>query len=316
MASRGRQMTSAVSVCIPAYRAEAFIGETIRSVLAQQHQDWELVVVDNASDDETAEVVRGFDDDRIRVVVNDRNLGAIANWNLAVSLTRHSLVKLLCADDLLRPECLGVEAHTLDLQPGVALVAGRRDFIDAESNVVARARGLQGLVGRQSPQGVRKRVARCGYNPIGEPSATMFRREAFDATSGFTDDFPYAMDLDLWLRLLDHGDMIGLADTLSAFRVSPSSGTAGLISVQSRHQRQLLRWLARAYPGDVGRLDVASGLILSHAHSLVRRRLLARARAADGSATWNDDQVTAFFHGTSAEDDVDGRGPNSPADRA
>ena len=119
-----------VSVCIPAYNAARFIGEAIGSVLAQTCRDFELVVVDDASADDTVDVVRRFSDPRLRLLRNARNLGLAGNWNRATSEARGRYVKLLCQDDLLRPDCLADQVAVLD-HPGngdVALVCARRDI--------------------------------------------------------------------------------------------------------------------------------------------------------------------------------------------
>ncbi|GAA3438080.1 glycosyltransferase family 2 protein [Kutzneria kofuensis] len=80
--------TPAVSVCVPAYQAERFLGATMRSVLAQNFDNFELVVVDNASTDRTEVVAHSFDDCRIRVIRNSRVLPLAENWNLAVHSSR------------------------------------------------------------------------------------------------------------------------------------------------------------------------------------------------------------------------------------
>src|SRR5437667_3511518 len=85
----------AVSVCIPAYRGAAHIGEAIESVLAQSFADFELVVVDDASRDDTAAVVARYRDPRIRFLRNERNAGVQANWNRCLELARGRYFKPL-----------------------------------------------------------------------------------------------------------------------------------------------------------------------------------------------------------------------------
>jgi len=84
-----------VSICVPAFRRAAFIGRAISSVLMQTVEDFEIIVVDDCSPDNTKEVVEAFSDSRIRYVRNERNLGVPANLNYAISLTKGRFLVLL-----------------------------------------------------------------------------------------------------------------------------------------------------------------------------------------------------------------------------
>jgi glycosyltransferase involved in cell wall biosynthesis len=123
-------MTSAplVSVLMTAYNREAFIGASIQSVLAQSFADFELLIVDDRSTDRTVDIARGYErkDCRIRVVVNERNLGQFANRNHAAGLARGAFLKFHDSDDLMYPHCLSVMVPMLQAEPraGFGLSAG------------------------------------------------------------------------------------------------------------------------------------------------------------------------------------------------
>lgn len=108
-----------VSVVIPAYGQARFLGEAIRSVLEQTHRSVEAIVVDDASPDETPEVVRQFADPRVRCVVHERNLGLPEARNSGIRAARGSLVAFLDADDVLHPEKVRHHAALFDRDPGV-----------------------------------------------------------------------------------------------------------------------------------------------------------------------------------------------------
>ena len=213
-------MTSpAVSVCIPVYRGEQFLAETIRSVLAQTYRDFELVILDNASPDGTGRIARSFQDGRIRVETNPTVLPQPQNWRRAVELCRAPLIKLVCADDLLHPRCLELQAVLMDLDPGVAVVAARCNMIDESSRVLVSHRGLGGMTGRRTLVEVARGVVRSHANPIGDPGGVLFRREHYDTVGGWNPERNFAMDLDLWLRLLRHGEFFGRSESLAATRI-------------------------------------------------------------------------------------------------
>ena len=264
-----------VSVCLPAYRAEPFLGQAIESVLSQSHQDWELVIVDNASTDRTGEIAHSYEDARISVHTNANTISLPDNWNLAVEKARGRYVKVLPADDLIRPDCLELQAKVLDASSGLALVSCRRDFVDRDDNVVLRGRGLVGLLGDQPASRVVDRVMASGINPIGEPAAMMFRRDDFLAAGNFDASLPFPMDLELAIRLLRHGDFHGQESSLAAFRVRGDSFTGRGIGAQGAEHRAVLRRIAADDRWSISTLRLYRGLALSRVAAMKRRLLFA-----------------------------------------
>lgn len=145
-------MTPAVSVCVPAFEHARWIGRAIDSVLAQTLGDFELIVVDDCSTDGTADVVAHRRDPRIRLVRNERNLGAAGNWNRAVGMARAPLVKVLCDDDVLYPTCLERQVAVLadPRHADVALVCCGRDIVDADDRRLLTRAGF-GATARTIP---------------------------------------------------------------------------------------------------------------------------------------------------------------------
>ena len=267
------QKSPSVSVCIPVYNGERFLAETIRSVLDQSHRDFELVVLDNDSRDETARIARSFDDPRVRIESNTTTIPQPENWRRAVELCRAPLVKLLCADDLLHPRCLEYQVGPMRTDPGLAVVAARRHMVDERSRVLAPRRGLAGLTGVRSGAEVARRVLRSGANPIGEPGGVLFRREHYVAVGGWKPERRWAMDLDLWMRLLHCGEFLGLPETLAAFRVAQQRLTADNEAGVYAHQRAIMAELASSPHAQVGALDTALGHLSAPLGRLRRRAL-------------------------------------------
>ena len=94
-----------VSVSIPVYNCEAYIGEAIDSVLNQTFKDVEIIVIDNQSTDRTREIVQKYDYPNVKLIVNDTNLGMLRNWHNALNYATGEYVKILAADDILYPKC-------------------------------------------------------------------------------------------------------------------------------------------------------------------------------------------------------------------
>ena len=271
-----------VSVCIPAYRGEKFLAETMRSILDQTYSDFELVVLDNASPDDTGNIARSLGDPRVRVVTNDETIPAPDNWRRAVELCCAPLVKLVCADDLLHPRCLELQVAAMEADPGLALVASRRHMIDECSRILAPSRGLTGLIGVYSNVEVARRVVRSGVNPIGEPGGVMFRAADYAAVGGWSPLRPFTMDLDLWMRLLRCGEFLGLPEVLAAFRIGTQSMSIANENGMDRDQKAVIAGLVASPELKVRRTDIAIGRLQAPLGRLRRRLLFSSAnRRAD-----------------------------------
>ena len=270
----GNEEQAVISVCIPAYQAEAFIGATIESVIAQTYQDWELIVLDNNSPDRTGLIARSYDDPRIRVETNPATLSMAENWNAVAAMGTGRYLKVLCADDLLHPDCLAEQVAVLERNADVSFVASKRDFIGPDGEVVLERRGLRGLVGRCEADSVVRRVVRSGINPIGWPGAILLRRSIYDQIGGFDTGSRYPIDLELALRMLPHGVFFGLDRPLASFRISPGSASSTLANQGEQH-REVLRMVAADPQWSVVDGDLRRGLVLSYVETVKKSLLFA-----------------------------------------
>jgi hypothetical protein len=121
-----------VSLAMPIYNGEQYVEETIRSILAQDFADFELIITDNASTDRTEEICRRFAarDSRVRYVRNERNLGAAANYNLGFTLAQGEYLKWCAHDDLISPNCVGALVSALDQNSEAILAFPKTECID------------------------------------------------------------------------------------------------------------------------------------------------------------------------------------------
>jgi glycosyltransferase involved in cell wall biosynthesis len=122
---------------MPNYNYGRFIGEAIQSVLEQDFKDFELVIVDDCSTDESDAVIRGFSDSRIRYFRNEANIGRLKNINKCIQLSRGEYITILPSDDLYTRDSLMKRKETLDSNPSVGLVFSSAIIID-ERGVTVR----------------------------------------------------------------------------------------------------------------------------------------------------------------------------------
>ncbi len=185
-------MTSAaplVSVLMTAFNRERYIGAAIESVLAQTFEDFELVIVDDASTDGTVDVARRYAsrDERIRIAVNDRNLGDYPNRNHAASLARGRFVKYHDSDDIMYAHCLATMVPPLLAEP-------RAGFALTSAAYWPGGPCPMLLTPRLSYQ--REFLGSGLFN--GGPASALFRRDVFEALGRFG-AFGAASDYVFWL---------------------------------------------------------------------------------------------------------------------
>ena len=215
-----------VSVLVPTYNAEAYVGSCLRSVLDQTYANLEVVVVDDRSPDATFEVVvetlRGLPG--ATVLRNDENLGHRETFRRLLTTARGSLVKFVCHDDLLAPHALSRLAGALDSHPEAAMATSRRTPIDASGAALPvdylpqPPFSVDALV---DGMGAGNDVL-CGMrNWIGEPTTVLFRRELLPISGLYElGGRAPARNLDVvwWLKILAHGRLAVINDHLSSFR--------------------------------------------------------------------------------------------------
>lgn len=220
--------TPRVSICMPTFNYARYLPEAIESVLSQDYSDFELLVIDDCSQDDTITVVQAYADADQRIVfsVNERNLGMVENWNHCLGKARGEYVKFLFGDDMLsRPDALRSMVACLDSDKDISLVGSPRNLIDDDSSQLKTLSYF--------PQGTvipgTAAISRClcdqrNQNLIGEPSVVMFRKS--QAHRGFNPLYRQLVDLEMWFYLLEQGKYAHLDKPLSSFRIHTEQQTA------------------------------------------------------------------------------------------
>jgi glycosyltransferase involved in cell wall biosynthesis len=224
-----------ISVCIPVYNCEEFIGEAIDSVLKQTFTDYELIILDNQSTDRTVQIIKQYTDPRIKFFQNDTNIGMLGNWNKILTYTNGEYIKMLPADDYLSVNCLASQSKILDndTQKKIALVSGRKNIVDSKGKIYFN-RGLTNSDMQMSGFDAINKTVRSGGNTLGEPGSVMFRKDILAKAGSFDDGIYYVMDVNMWFKMLLHGDLYFLKEVVCSFRVSGVSESIKLIDTQKR----------------------------------------------------------------------------------
>ena len=220
-----------ISVCLPLYNAGGYVEETVQSVLVQTLENWELIIVDDASTDDTAAVVERMiarlQDPRIHFEVNPNRRGMVCNWNHSAALTTGEFIKVIGQDDLLAPGCLQLQSSIMQRHPEVTVVTCALRVIGPSGKEIMRRRRMR----REGVYDGAETIRRCihsGTNMIGEPVAVLFRAATVGRHDLFERAITYCTDLDLWLRLLEHGDLYYMQTPQASYRIHQQAATRAL----------------------------------------------------------------------------------------
>ena len=266
MRNNGRPL---VTVTIPMYNNERFIGETVQSVLSQTYTDFELLVYDDNSTDASLDIVQSFSDPRLRVFQNSRNLGPEGNWNKAVGNVRGRYVKLICGDDVLGPECLERQVEIFESRAGagISLVCSQRTIIDPEGKpLIKKINLIEG--GRHDAVDVTRKLIRMGTNILGEPVCGLYPAALLSRTSGYSARVPYTIDLEFWMQLLGLGDLYMISEPLCAFRISDESWSSRIGDMRYHQFLEFMEQTASEKKFQVTDLDLFIGKINCALHSM------------------------------------------------
>jgi glycosyltransferase involved in cell wall biosynthesis len=191
--------TPKVSVILPAYNAASFIGEAVGSLLAQTFQDFEALVIDDGSTDETYQIVETLHDPRIRLLRNPTNLGLVASLNRGIEASAAALIARMDADDWSAPDRLATQVEWLERYPRLGVLScyyetfdTRHPVLDTIDLPVSDAEVRYDLYAK----------SHCFCHP-----AALLRREALDQCGGYKPKWFPAEDRELWMRMLEtwHG---------------------------------------------------------------------------------------------------------------
>ncbi|QWT25023.1 glycosyltransferase family 2 protein [Subtercola sp. PAMC28395] len=265
-------MSPRVSVVVPAYNNADYIALTIESILAQTFEDFELIIADHSSTDNTKEVIARYSSDpRITMLDTPSGGGALRNWNRVTEAATGEYIKLVCGDDLLYPDSLLTQVAAIESDPAVTLVASTRDIVDARGTVVVARRGLAGLRGTVRGAVAVRRTVVVGSNIFGEPACVLIRRSTLKKVGLWDSQFPYLIDETTYARVLLEGDFLAVPEPLAAFRISDSQWSVRLVREQSAQASAFHRWLRAEHPAVISALDLRVGNARAWLMSHVRR---------------------------------------------
>lgn len=221
--------TPEVSVIMPVYNGEAFVAEAMQSILNQTYTDFELLIIDDGSTDNSLQVARSFQDPRIRVVVLEKNIGLAHVRNRGIEEARGTFIAWIDCDDINLPTRLAQQVTLMRAKPGIGLCGGWSRVFGSQEN--------QELRFPSSPDELR--TALLFYNPFA--TSTLLIRKAFleEHQLRFDPLFPPAEDYDLWEKISQHSELYNIPEVLSLYRTHAHQSSTRM----SENQKKAIWWI-------------------------------------------------------------------------
>ena len=212
-----------VSILMPTHERPEFFKLALESALAQTYRHIEIIISDNSEDDRTEELMKAYATDERIHYTHDAGLSAMQNWLQPLERARGEYFSYLFDDDLYAPEKIERMADVLSMEDGIAFVTSHRCAIDEEGNIVADlaidplpVEETSRIPGELAIYGLLEKQA----NFIGEYTTVLLPRSARETVREVLTEEPRSalLDVECWMRLLEHGDLLYIVDTLSYFR--------------------------------------------------------------------------------------------------
>lgn len=241
---------SSVTVCVPVYNGARYLRECLDSVLAQTRTEFDVLVVDDRSSDDSLKIARSYaeHDARVKIHENEKNQGLVGNWNRCVQLARGDWIKFCFQDDVLKPHCLeemlraGRELNKplVVCQRGFMIEGNvseeQRDFFSRYTDAIGKFQSANFKEARSQSAAFTVSadkmcelmigsilswgpddVVSCNF--VGEPTAVMFRRELASQAGGFDRNLVQLCDLEFWYRVGARDGLAFVPRELASFRV-------------------------------------------------------------------------------------------------
>jgi len=202
--------TPPLSVILPAYNAERYISQAIESVLGQDYGDFELIIANDGSKDNTLERIRSFSDSRIRVIDNETNIGLIGTLNKCIAESKGEFIARMDADDICMPGRFTKQIDYLKQHPEIGIVSSFMSVVGQESHVYSHRFTSPDLV----------KAGLLFTNPLVHP-AVVFRKSSIAGKELYSPTFLHAEDYGLWISLIKDVSFYVIPEALLAHRAHP-----------------------------------------------------------------------------------------------
>jgi len=229
-----------ISVIMSVYNGESYLREAMESILNQTFADFEFIIVNDASTDTSLKIIQSYDDERIKVINNEKNIGLTKSLNIAIEQAQGEFIARQDADDISLPNRFEEQLRYFEQHPEVALLGTSIYIIDENGKILGK-RALSVDPSKNFFQG----------SWFAHGSA-MFKNKVVHALGGYNELFRYCQDYELWLRIAKDYQVRGLAQRLYKLRFHDEN-----VQFKKRDEAALYHLLALSW----GRNELGEGVL-------------------------------------------------------
>ncbi len=190
---------------MPVYNCEQYINDSVQSILNQTFKDFELIIIDDKSTDDTVDLIKKFEDDRIVLIEKEKNSGYTDSLNYAVTIAKGDYIARMDGDDISMPERFKIQIDFLTKNEDVILCGTGMKVIDSDK-ILKHPSNYEEI-----------KVKLCFTNSIFHPTV-LFRKKVL-IENQYDKNFEPAEDYDLWTRLVFKGKLMNIDETLLHYRL-------------------------------------------------------------------------------------------------
>lgn len=265
-----------VSILMPVYNAGQYLSQAIDSIRSQSFKDWELILVNDGSTDDSEAIICSYNDNRIYYAKNPVNLGLIKTLNKGIDLCGGEYIARMDADDISLTERLRIQANFLDTHPGYLMCGTNASVINNKGERTGKIRNLQDNDFLQ---------INLLFSPPFIHPTVMIRREVLEKNR-YDEAYKHVEDYELWCRIAKQGKIANLKDELFAYRWHDSNVSVLNNEIQDRLKDKIIS-------DELGSLDIVPAGQELYCHKVTFRLYSMGNRQEVSVSQLND--VSAWF---------------------
>lgn len=242
-----------VTVLMPVYNAQEFVGGATQSILDQTYRNFEFLIINDGSTDESEKVILGFKDDRIKYVKNEQNLKLIATLNKGLSLAKGEFIARMDADDIAKPTRLAEQVEFMSKNPNVGVCGTWYEAFGSKNSTVRYPIDHDAI-----------RYMMLYQCPFCHPTVMLRTSVVREHAIEFDADFPHAEDYELWGRLAELCELANLPSVLLQYRLHESNISKLENSTQVRNSNRIKSKLFQQFGIEMSDADHASFERMNH----------------------------------------------------
>lgn len=220
-----------VSILMPVYNAERYLSEAINSILAQTFKDWELIIINDGSTDNSEKIIRNYHDSRMYYIRNSENLKLIKTLNKGIDYCHGKYIARMDADDSCFPERLRYQVEFLDNNPDYIMCGTNATVVDGHYQTTGKIRNL--------PDDNLLQIGLL-FSPSFIHPSVMIRREVLEKNR-YDEEYKHVEDYELWCRIARQGKVANLQKDLLAYRWHDTNVSVLNNQVQEEMKDRIIR---------------------------------------------------------------------------